>query len=504
MITELWNFKKQESDDLLFFMKKIFCHLVFFINAGFCFSQVHEPVKGLITNEKGEPLPYATVSVKNTTKGTISNSIGQFELKGGLNLSDTLLISYVGYISFEIPIDLIKGADYTIRLKEAVIRLDEIQVLPAEYLNNPNKIVKMAISSIKENCNNNPFVLKGFYRHVNKKDNEYQRLLEAAISIYDFGYMDSKMEFVIDEIRKSYDYRKPNNKKIMELFESLKGDSSRYYLKLLKATTEDILKDTTTATSEDLIRWENDYEPLSLNGFYYSNYARHYNADKNDDHFGILNESFPREHRFKLDTISEYDGDLVYLIKILPSNKSKKYQDESRNLVLPVGKIAIRTRDFAILKMEYSYILNPKKRGTPDYNFWLKSLGTGIVFTSIAVYKDYQGKMYLSYLKKNEKDPLAFSLIKKKLSNYQEEYYFLTRELLITDIILDSKKVEGHIEKISDNSGKSLYTNNHIYNEEFWDNYNILKETPIDKKLREDLEKKVSLDEQFREGRKEE
>jgi hypothetical protein len=69
---------------------------------------------------------------------------------------------------------------------------------------------------------------------------------------------------------------------------------------------------------------------------------------------------------------------------------------------------------------------------------------------------------------------------------------------------LDSKKVEGHIEKISDNSGKSLYTNNHIYNEEFWDNYNILKETPIDKKLREDLEKKVSLDEQFREGRKEE
>ena len=457
-------------------------------------------------NEKGEPLPYATISIKHTTKGTVSNSLGQFELKGDLKPSDTLSVSYVGYKSFEIPIGLIGNADYTIKLKEAIIRLEEVRVLPIDYLNNPNRIVRTAISKINENSNNDLFSLKGFYRHVNRKDEEYQRLLEAAISIHDYGYKGSRIDFVIDEIRKSYDYRKPKNKKIGDLHNSLlTGSIENYSLKLLKATTVDLLKDTTTATSKDLMRWESNYEPLSLNGLYYSNYKRHYLLpDKNDDHFGVMNKNFLKEHRFKLDTISEYDGELVYLIKILPSSKSKKYHDESRNLVLPVGKIVIRTHDFAILKIEYSYILNPKKKGTSDYNFRFESLGTGIVFTSTVIYKEYKGKMYLSYLSRKEKDPLAFSIAKRKMSNYQNEYYFLTRELLITDILLDSKEIEKQIEKAPKERSKSLYTDNHTYNEEFWNNYNVLKETPIDKKLREDLEKKVSLDEQFKEGKKHE
>lgn len=36
------------------------------------------------------------------------------------------------------------------------------------------------------------------------------------------------------------------------------------------------------------------------------------------------------------------------------------------------------------------------------------------------------------------------------------------------------------------------------YNKNFWDNYNVIKEMPLDEKIRKDLEKKISLDEQFK------
>jgi hypothetical protein len=35
------------------------------------------------------------------------------------------------------------------------------------------------------------------------------------------------------------------------------------------------------------------------------------------------------------------------------------------------------------------------------------------------------------------------------------------------------------------------------YNKEFWEGYNVIKETPIDKKILEDLEKIAPLDKQF-------
>jgi len=35
------------------------------------------------------------------------------------------------------------------------------------------------------------------------------------------------------------------------------------------------------------------------------------------------------------------------------------------------------------------------------------------------------------------------------------------------------------------------------YNKPFWDNYNVIKETPVDRKVVEDLEKVAPLDKQF-------
>ncbi len=42
-----------------------------------------------------------------------------------------------------------------------------------------------------------------------------------------------------------------------------------------------------------------------------------------------------------------------------------------------------------------------------------------------------------------------------------------------------------------------LQFQNQLYNKQFWDNYNVIKETPLDIKIIEDLEKHAPLNQQF-------
>ena len=53
-------------------------------------------VTGIVKDEKGNPLPYASITVSGTTKGAITNSEGRYTL----NLtpgSYTLVCQYVGF-----------------------------------------------------------------------------------------------------------------------------------------------------------------------------------------------------------------------------------------------------------------------------------------------------------------------------------------------------------------------------------------------------------------------
>lgn len=62
-------------------------------------------ITGKVTNEKGEALPYASVFVKGSTKGTTTNNQGVYflDLDGG---SYTLVCQYIGYARSEKPVKL--------------------------------------------------------------------------------------------------------------------------------------------------------------------------------------------------------------------------------------------------------------------------------------------------------------------------------------------------------------------------------------------------------------
>jgi hypothetical protein len=70
----------------------------------------------------------------------------------------------------------------------------------------------------------------------------------------------------------------------------------------------------------------------------------------------------------------------------------------------------------------------------------------------------------------------------------------LSQQLLINAVHPNTNERIGSTEKMR-NYG--LQYQDLPYNKEFWDNYNVIKETPIDKKILSDLEKHVPLDKQF-------
>jgi TonB-linked SusC/RagA family outer membrane protein len=83
-------------------------------------------IRGKITSESGEPLVGATVVVKGTTIGTVTDLDGNYVLSNIPSGDVTLVVSYIGYISKEVP----PGGDVVnVALKEDVVGLEEVVVI---------------------------------------------------------------------------------------------------------------------------------------------------------------------------------------------------------------------------------------------------------------------------------------------------------------------------------------------------------------------------------------
>ncbi|TDX01848.1 SusC/RagA family TonB-linked outer membrane protein [Dinghuibacter silviterrae] len=84
-------------------------------------------VRGRVMDEKGEPLVGASVVVKGTKIGTVTDSKGNFELSNVSN-GAVLVLSYTGYLSREIVLRG-GGQDMVIRLIVSNSPLDEVEVI---------------------------------------------------------------------------------------------------------------------------------------------------------------------------------------------------------------------------------------------------------------------------------------------------------------------------------------------------------------------------------------
>ena len=81
-----------------------------------------------------------------------------------------------------------------------------------------------------------------------------------------------------------------------------------------------------------------------------------------------------------------------------------------------------------------------------------------------------------------------------------EELKFTTnlhQQLLINKVYPRTSQMIGTTEKMK---RFGLQYQHKKYNKPFWDNYNVIKETPLDIKIVSDLEKEISLEKQFQDN----
>ena len=112
-----------------------------------------------------------------------------------------------------------------------------------------------------------------------------------------------------------------------------------------------------------------------------------------------------------------------------------------------------------------------------------------VSYKKVIDFKRFNGKMYLNYI--------SVSSHEKWYDETTDQLQFeteLVQHLLVNEIDPNTAMRISSTEKMR-NYG--LQYQDYPYNKPFWDNYNVIKETPVDRKVVEDLEKVAPLEKQF-------
>jgi len=155
--------------------------LTFLLFSTFVISQNKSVISGVVLNqENNEPLPFASIVLKNHPIGTITNENGEFDFyipKSKRN--DTIAVSFIGFTNYEVPVNIAQGR-LTIALQPSDNVLDEVVLSPLSPIDYINK----ALDNLKENYPQEPYQSLAYYREKFIENNEIINKKEGVIKTY--------------------------------------------------------------------------------------------------------------------------------------------------------------------------------------------------------------------------------------------------------------------------------------------------------------------------------
>ncbi|MDD4592571.1 MAG: SusC/RagA family TonB-linked outer membrane protein [Parabacteroides sp.] len=97
-------------------------------SCSFLYSQTSVKVSGLVSDNKGETLVGVSIYAKsNPGKGVVTNDVGRYEIN--IAAGDTLVFSYIGFITEEVKVKAVALQSINIVLKESTQMLEEVSVV---------------------------------------------------------------------------------------------------------------------------------------------------------------------------------------------------------------------------------------------------------------------------------------------------------------------------------------------------------------------------------------
>ncbi len=322
-----------------------------------------QDITGLIVDrESSDPLPFATIALKNTGRGTVSNNNGEFGLRiHGRDYDDTLVVSYLGYYAREIPVRHSLGNFFRIEMRREFI------AIPGIIIKNqiPWDIVNKVRFNLTRNYGNTPARMTAFYREGVMNKNELQTYSEALIQVYKSAYSGTLLNDQIKVLK---------SRKIENLDS---GDTLAVRLKAGLSTC------------------------LQLDGIRHG--------------FDFISGENMLDYSYRLTDIVSYDEASAYEIEFTPG--------PGADVPMYHGSLFIHTNDFALLRAEFhitpeylkemrsSFISNPSKK----FATWPVSVNYSVAYRKVAE------RYYLNHVRGD----LRFeSRQKKRLFRNQFDVFF--------------------------------------------------------------------------------
>jgi len=194
-----------------------------------CFTSIFsQQIKGVITDTTGKPLPYASVYIRETGRGTNANSEGRYVLTVPRGTC-TVVCQYVGYLKQEIKLDgnaIAGDIDFRLRIQE--MTLGEVVIGTGE--DPAYEIIRSAIKLRKHYRS----LLEKFQCEVYTKGqmrvrNYPDKFLGKKVDFEDGDTSKQKMVFLSETISR-YSVDRPDKVKIEVLSSRVSGQSDGYGL----------------------------------------------------------------------------------------------------------------------------------------------------------------------------------------------------------------------------------------------------------------------------------
>ncbi|MBF4470450.1 DUF5686 and carboxypeptidase regulatory-like domain-containing protein [Flavobacterium sp. HJJ] len=223
-------------------------------------------IKGTVTDEKGNPLPFINVFEENTYNGTTTNELGKYQLHLKSTGRNKIVFQYLGFKTQKIAVSAEKlNLPLDVKMIEENFTLNEVIISTKD--NPANAIIKKAIASKKENTRKTSRFKADFYsRGIFKLKNAPKKIFGQKIGDMN-GALDSTGTGIISlsETFSKIIYEKPNNLKEVVTASKVSGDNKGYAYNTARSSFYDFYDNT--------IRFGiNMISPIADNAFNYYKY----------------------------------------------------------------------------------------------------------------------------------------------------------------------------------------------------------------------------------------
>ena len=222
-------------------------------------------IKGTVTNDKGEPLPFVNIFEENTYNGTTTNDKGKFTLNVKSE-NPTIIFQYLGYKTVKKSISKNQFAEsLTITLVEENITLKEVVINPKD--NPANEIIRNAIKNKKENSEKTARFKADFYsRGIIRLKDLPKTIMGQKLDLFD-EILDSTRSGIIylSETVSKITFQKPDKMKEVIVASKVSGNDNGFSFNTAGSTVFDCY--------ENYLPFQiNVVSPIADNAFNYYKY----------------------------------------------------------------------------------------------------------------------------------------------------------------------------------------------------------------------------------------